>query len=121
MNIIKDRRKGRNIRYSFNFSKIKCENCPYKDECHPRKNRGKNFTVTIMSETHKKQKEFQETKDFKELSKERYKIEAKNNELKNVHGYDRSVGNGLYATKIQGACVIFVTNLKRITTLMNEK
>ena len=121
MNIIKDRRKGRNIRYSFNFSKIKCENCPYKDECHPRKNRGKNFTVTIMSETHKKQKEFQETKDFKELSKERYKIEAKNNELKNVHGYDRSVGNGLYATKIQGACVIFVTNLKRITTLINEK
>ena len=73
-----------------------------------------------MSETHKKQKEFQETEEFRKLSKERYKIEAKNSELKNVHGYGRSVGNGLHATRIQGICVIFVTNLKRITTLMNQ-
>ena len=48
-------------------------------------------------------------------------IEAKNNELKNIHGYDVSVSNGLYGTKIQGACVIFVTNLKRIMVLMDEK
>lgn len=120
INIIKDKRNGRNIRYSYNFSKSKCGDCPYREKCHPRKGRGKNFTVTILSDVHKKQKEFQESKEFKELSKERYKIEAKNSELKNAHGYGRSVGNGLYETKIQGACVIFVTNLKRITTLMNE-
>ena len=120
INIIKDKRNGRNIRYSYNFSKSKCGDCPYREKCHPRKGRGKNFTVTILSDVHKNQKEFQESKEFKELSKERYKIEAKNSELKNAHGYGRSVGNGLYETKIQGACVIFVTNLKRITTLMNE-
>ena len=70
---------------------------------------------------HKKQKEFQESKEFKELSKERYKIEAKNSELKNAHGYGRSVGNGLYETKIQGACTIFAANIKRIITILDEK
>lgn len=31
-----------------------------------------------------------ETAEFKELYKERYKIEAKNAELKNSHGYDKA-------------------------------
>lgn len=121
INVKRDQRKGHNIRYSYNFKKEKCVKCPYKEKCHPRKDGGKNYYVTIMSETHKKQKEFQETEEFRKLSKERYKIEAKNSELKNVHGYGRRVGNGLHVTRIQGICVIFVTNLKRITTLMNEK
>src|SRR5574344_2699419 len=80
INIIKDKRNGRNIRYSYNFSKSKCGDCPYREKCHPRKGRGKNFTVTILSDVHKNQKEFQESKEFKELSKERYKIEAKNSD-----------------------------------------
>lgn len=117
----KEKRKGKNKRYSYNFYAKKCKNCPHREECKPREGRGKSFTVTILSETHQKQKEFQETDEFKNLAKERYKIEAKNNELKNAHGYARSVGNGLYATKIQGACTIFAVNLKRITTLLNQK
>ena len=55
------------------------------------------------------------------FSKERYKIEAKNSELKNVLGYDVSMGNCLYATKIQGACTIFAANIKRIITILDEK
>lgn len=121
VNEIKDNRKGRNKRFSYNFSKVKCNACPYKGECRPRKGRGKNFTVTIMSDVHQKQKDFQKSSEFRQLAKERYKIEAKNNELKNVHGYDVSVGNALYSTKIQGACTIFVTNLKRISLLLSER
>lgn len=61
------------------------------------------------------------TEEFKQLSKERYKIKAKNSELKNVLGYDVSTGNCLYATKIQGACTIFAANIKRIITILDEK
>ncbi len=36
-------------------------------------------------------------------SKERYKIEAKNSELKNVLGYDRALSYGLSYMEMQGA------------------
>jgi len=49
--------------------------------------------------------EFQKTDYFKEKAKERYKIEAKNSELKHRHGYD--------GMEIQGAMAIFTVNLKR--------
>ena len=64
---------------------------------------------------------FQETDYFKEKSKHRYKIEAKNSELKNRHGYDVANGSGLLSMKLQGAMTIFAVNLKRIITLTQEK
>ncbi len=44
-----------------------------------------------------------ETDEYKELTKERYKIEAKNAELKERYGYGRSNGSGIESMKIQGA------------------
>ncbi|GAC42423.1 transposase and inactivated derivative [Paenibacillus popilliae ATCC 14706] len=38
---------------------------------------------------------FQESEYFKEKAKERYKIEAKNSELKHRHGYDVVSSSGL--------------------------
>ena len=49
---------------------------------------------------------------------ERYKIEAKNAELKNAHGYDRADSYGISAMELQGAVTIFVVNLKRIMKMM---
>ena len=83
--------------------------------------KSKTFSVTLKCDEHKQQQEFQEIEGFRQLSKERYKIEAKNSELKNVLGYDVSMGNCLYATKIQGACTIFAANIKRIITILDEK
>ncbi|MER2071314.1 MAG: IS5/IS1182 family transposase, partial [Psychrobacillus sp.] len=57
---------------------------------------------------------------FKQLAKERYKIEAKNSELKSGHGYDTAISTGLFGMEIQGATTIFVVNLKRILKLLNE-
>lgn len=119
--IIKGSGENKNSRYEYSFFVQRCRQCPFKDECNPKCNKAKKYRVTILSDEHKKQKEFQKSEEFKTLAKKRYMIEAKNNELKNVHGYDVSVGNGLYGTKLQGACVIFVTNLKRIMVLMDEK
>ncbi len=57
---------------------------------------------------------FQESDYFKEKSKERYKIEAKNSELKHRHGYDKASSSGLIGMEIQGAVTIFAVNMKRI-------
>jgi endogenous inhibitor of DNA gyrase (YacG/DUF329 family) len=54
---------------------------------------------------------------FKEKAKERYRIEAKNSELKNRHGYDVATSSGLLGMELQGAMAITV-NLKRILKLM---
>ncbi|GGH77329.1 hypothetical protein JOD43_001339 [Pullulanibacillus pueri] len=54
----------------------------------------------------------------KEKSRERYKIEAKNSELKNRHGYNVYKSSGLLDMEIQGAMAIFAVNLKRILKLM---
>jgi IS5 family transposase len=76
--------------------------------------------VTIKSTEHKEQELFQESPYFKEKAKERYKIEAKNSELKHRHGYDVASSTGLVSMHIQGAMTIFAVNLKRIMTLMKE-
>lgn len=71
--------------------------------------------INIYSET------FQNSDEFKELARSRYKIEAKNIELKHGHGYDTASSAGLFGMEIQGATTIFAVNLKRILTLLTEK
>ena len=58
---------------------------------------------------------------FKEMAKERYKIEARNSELKHRHGYDVASSSGLIGIEMQGAMAIFAVNLKRIIKLISEK
>lgn len=64
---------------------------------------------------------FEKTDYFKERARERYKIEAKNSELKHQHGYDGSTSSGLIGIKIQGALTIFTVNIKRILKLKTKK
>ena len=47
-----------------------------------------------------------------EKAKHRYKIEAKNSDLKNVHGYDSAISYGIANMQTQGALSIFTVNLK---------
>ncbi|MBP3039914.1 transposase, partial [Bacillaceae bacterium Marseille-Q3522] len=67
------------------------------------------------------QEKFQESEYFKEKSKERYKIEAKNSELKHRHGYNVAKSSGLLGMQLQGAMAIFTVNLKRILKLIDQK
>jgi hypothetical protein len=76
--------------------------------------------VTIKSTEHKVQEAFQNSDEFKEKAKSRYKIEAKNSELKHRYRYDVDTSAGLFGIQIQGAMAIFAVNLKRIRTLMSE-
>ena len=61
------------------------------------------------------------TKEFEELYANRYKIEAKNGELKSEYGYDTAQGCGLLSMNIQGAGTMFMVNMKRIFKLMKYK
>lgn len=103
------------------FDVEKCKSCPYREGCYKEGAKKKTYSETLISDVHSKQAEFQETEHFKEKMKERYKIEAKNSELKHRHAYDVASSSGLIGMEMQGAMAIFTVNLKRIIKLMNGK
>lgn len=106
---------------TYYFDVEKCKRCPYKDGCYKDGAKSKSYAETIICDAHSSQALFQETDYFKEKSRERYKIEAKNSELKNRHGYDVASSSGLIGMEMQGATAIFAVNIKRIIKLINEK
>ena len=105
---------------TYYFDIEKCKVCPFKNGCYKEGTKSKTYSVTIKSTEHKEQQAFQESDYFKEKAKERYKIEAKNSELKHRHGYNVASSSGLVGMHMQGAMAIFAVNLKRIMTLMKE-
>lgn len=115
----KDSSQNAQLKYYFDVDK--CKVCPLREGCYKEGANTKTYSVTIKSNEHIEQENFQETEEFKRLAKERYKIEAKNSEIKHRHGYERANSSGLLGMKIQGATTIFVANMKRIIKLMNEK
>ena len=80
---------------TYYFDIEKCKYCPFKEGCYKEGAKSKSYSVSIKSNEHTEQAEFQESDYFKEKSKERYKIEAKNSELKHRHGYDVASSSGL--------------------------
>ncbi|PGT80811.1 transposase, partial [Bacillus sp. AFS040349] len=78
------------------------------------------YSVSLKSDKHSSQSQLQKSGYFKEKSKERYKIEAKNSELKHRHGYNVAKSSGLISMELQGAMAIFTVNIKRILKLLGE-
>lgn len=115
----KNQDKNPRIKYLFDIEK--CKVCPFREGCYKEGAKSKSYSVTIKSTEHKDQEAFQKTEKFKELAKTRYKIEAKNSELKHRHGYETASSSGLFGMEIQGATAIFAANLKRIIKLIQEK
>jgi transposase len=111
--------QGKNQADTYYFDVEKCKTCALQNGCYKTNSKTKTYSVSIKSDEHMDQMEFQETQYFKEKSKHRYKIEAKNSELKNVHGYDRATSYGIANMQMQGAMAIFTVNMKRIIKLMN--
>ncbi len=109
---------GQNQVDTYYFDVEKCKVCPLRENCYKPGARTKTYSVSIKSALHKQQADFQETDYYKEKMKHRYKIEAKNSELKNIHGYDRATSYGINNMEMQGAMAIFTVNLKRILKLI---
>jgi len=113
--------QGQNQKHTYYFDIEKCKICAFREGCYKEGAKSKTYSVSIKSTEHKEQEAFQNSEEFKELARTRYKIEAKNSELKNRHGYDTAIASGLFGMEIQGATAIFAVNLKRIITLLKEK
>lgn len=112
---------GCNQSQTYYFDIEKCKICPMRKGCYKEGAKSKTYSMTIKSPEHLGQAAFQETEEFKQLAKSRYKIEAKNSELKHRHGYERASSAGLFGMEIQGATAIFAVNLKRMITLLKER
>ena len=106
---------------TFYFDIEKCKTCALRDGCYKAGAKTKSYSISIKTNTQAEQVAFQETEEFKELHRrERYKIEAKNAELKNVLGYARAESYGMDAMQMQGAITMFAANVKRIIKLLEE-
>ncbi len=109
--------RGQNQSLVFFFDVDKCRVCSRRTGCHKEGAKSKSYSVQIKSEEHQQQADFEKTGEFRTKAKVRYKIEAKNSELKNVFGYDRADSYGMDCMRMQGAMVIFAANIKRILRL----
>ncbi len=110
--------RGINQAFTYYFDVEKCKVCSQRKGCYKDGSKTKTYSLKINCKEYEEQIEFQNTKYFKEKFKHRYKIEAKNAELKNVHGFDRAISYGLDCMQMQGALTIFAVNLKRILKLI---
>ena len=116
----KDKQK-RAAQEVYHFDPRKCVVCKHRSGCFAFNQCRKTYSVTIHGEAQERQMEFQKTGEFKEKYRERYKIEAKNSDLKNNLGYDRAESYGIGCMALQGAVAIYASNLKRIVRLLAEK
>ncbi len=110
--------QSKNQKMTYYFDVEKCKRCSLRDGCYKPGAKTKTYSVSIKSAEHTNQLEYQNSEEFKEKAKQRYKIEAKNSELKHRHGYEVASSSGLEGMHIQGAMAIFAVNLKRILKLM---
>jgi len=110
--------EGKTMVETYFFDIEKCKICPLKGTCYKEGANSKSYSVSIKSNIHKNHMEFQETKEFKSKVKDRYKIEAKNAELKNTHAFGQADSHGILGMNLQAATTIFVVNIKRIMKLM---
>ena len=106
---------------TYSFDVEKCKRCIYKEGCYKEGAKTKTYNVRIIKDIHIKHMDYMETEEFKNLYKERYKIEAKNAELKNNYNYGNANACGKIGITIQGATTLFLTNMKRIIKLLEEK
>lgn len=120
--IIKDKRYNSQSEVeSYFFDVEKCKYCPHKKGCYKEGAKSKTYNVTIKNDVHVKHMDYMKTDEFQELYSERYKIKAKNSELKSNFGYDTANACGKNGITIQGASALFLANIKRIIKLKNEK
>jgi len=108
----KNQASNQSITYYFDVER--CKSCPLEGICHKIGTKSKTYSITLKSNLHQDQIRFEETDEFREKSKIRYRIEQKNSELKNRYGMKKSMSNGLFGMTIQSASTVFIANMRKI-------
>ncbi|WP_368791450.1 IS1182 family transposase [Companilactobacillus farciminis] len=111
-------KRNKSLVYYFDIKK--CNTCPLRDKCFKPGAKTKTYSVTIKDNEYQEQESFEKSEYFKKEVKKRYRIEAKNAELKIQHGYNKSWSSGISAMTLQGAMTILYVNMKRILKLIDE-
>lgn len=111
--------RGENPAMVYYFDVEKCKDCPLKEGCY-NGTKQKTFQDRIMLNLHKDHIAFEKTQAFKDKMRERYKIEAKNADLKHNYGLDKAVSYGLENMTMQTALSIFACNIKRILRITSK-
>ena len=106
-------RKFKNARMVYSFDVDKCSKCPLREGCY-KGTKTKTYMVTILSDAHREQIEYEKTEEFRQHMRHRYKIEGTNANLKQNTGMDETISSGLESMTIQAAVSMFVVNIKKI-------
>lgn len=112
---------AKNEKLIFFFDVEKCKSCPLEGICHKIGAKAKTYTLTIKSNLHQEQLDFENSDAFREKSKMRYRIEQKNSELKNRYGLKKSMNNGLFGMTVQSATTVFIANMRKIIREIDKK
>ena len=108
-------------RDTYYFDVRKCIVCGLRDGCFKYGQGRKTLSVCHRTDGQKEQMAFQKTEEFRRKYGTRYKIEAKNSDLKHNYGYDRADSYGLHAMTLQGAVAMFACNMRRIVRLLDAE
>lgn len=98
-----------------------CKSCQQRKGCYKEGSKSKSYSVSKRGELYQDHQDYQNSKEYEADYKNRYQIESKNSELKNVYQCARAIGTGLFSVQLQSAAAIFISNMKRIIKLMDEK
>ena len=116
--LAKKNKARKNGTLGYSFYKCDCEKCPYSKKCLDEKDNGyKQILQNVDLEIFAKHREFEGTEHFKEVQKNRWKIEQRNAHLKNRYGLDTTYGTGLFSMKAQSFLTAFTANIMKITKL----
>ena len=103
----------KNAQIVYFFDVEKCKECPLREGCYNGA-KSKSYTVTILSDTHKEQIEFEKTPEFKQKMKKRKRIEPLNAHLKNDLGMKQNISYGIESMTMQTAVAIYMSNIQKI-------
>ncbi len=107
------KRSYKNAQINYFFNVKKCQECPLREGCY-KGGKYKTYTVTILSDTHKEQIEFEKTTEFKQKMKKRKRIEPLNAHLKNDLGMKQNISYGIESMTMQTAVAIYMSNIQKI-------
>lgn len=108
------------IRHMYWFNVEKCKRCPYRKGCYTPGSKTRTFSVKEREGVQSRHLDFEETEVFRERIKARYKIEAKNGEMKTSHGMEHCIYRGLFGMQVQAYMTGITVDIKRLIKMLRE-
>lgn len=104
---------------TISFPKSQCQDCPHKEQCHPRMfKRVSRKTVSSKSNQRAKKQRERSTEDFKKQSRFRNGVETIPSILRRKYGIDKIPVRGLIRSRFFFGCKIGALNIKKFCRYM---